>query len=51
MNNFKYLQPKSLKEASDILIKGANGSVAFAGGSDVLGLIKNSIISPGSRKP
>ncbi len=46
MNTFKYIQPKDLKEASKILKSGLPESIAFAGGTDVLGLIKNGIASP-----
>lgn len=46
MNKFNYLQPKSLEEASKFLKVKTQTSLPFAGGTDVLGLIKNSIISP-----
>ena len=45
MNNFNYLQPKTIEEAGKLLKKN-NSSIAFAGGTDVLGLIKNTIIAP-----
>lgn len=45
MNNFKYLQPENLNEAAKLLIKNQN-SIVFAGGTDVLGLMKDNIISP-----
>ncbi|MGE5680042.1 MAG: FAD binding domain-containing protein [Bacillota bacterium] len=48
MNNFKYLQPASLKEASDMLSRESSTAVAFSGGSDLLGMMKNSIIAPGA---
>ena len=46
MQTFKYVQPKSLSEAATISEKESNSAVLFAGGTDVLGLIKNDIISP-----
>lgn len=46
MKSFNYTQPKSLKEASTLLKKKTKDAVFFAGGTDVLGLLKNNIISP-----
>lgn len=46
MQTFKYVQPKSLSDAAGILEKEVDAAVLFAGGTDVLGLIKNDIISP-----
>lgn len=46
MKSFIYTQPKSLKEASLLLKKKPKEAVFFAGGTDVLGLIKSNIISP-----
>jgi len=46
MNNFKYLNPKDLKEASSQLGANWKTSLPFAGGSDLLGLMKDSIESP-----
>jgi xanthine dehydrogenase YagS FAD-binding subunit len=46
MQTFKYVQPKSLSDAAGISEKEEEAAVLFAGGTDVLGLIKNDIISP-----
>lgn len=46
MQTFKYVQPKSLSDAAGISEKEGDTAVLFAGGTDVLGLIKNEIISP-----
>lgn len=46
MNNFEYIQPKSIDDAGAILKKNASDSIACAGGTDVLGMIKNNLISP-----
>lgn len=46
MNKFNYAQPKNLDEAGKLLKKKDASSIAYAGGTDVLGLIKNAIISP-----
>jgi xanthine dehydrogenase YagS FAD-binding subunit len=46
MQTFKYVQPKNLSDATGISEKDGNAAVLFAGGTDVLGLIKNDIISP-----
>ncbi len=46
MQTFKYVQPKSLSDAAGISEKDGDAAVLFAGGTDVLGLIKNDIISP-----
>ena len=46
MQTFKFLQPKSLSDAAGISEKEGDAAVLFAGGTDVLGLIKNDIISP-----
>jgi xanthine dehydrogenase YagS FAD-binding subunit len=43
MKNFEYLQPKSMEEASEAAKAGA---LPFAGGTDVLGLVKDGIIAP-----
>jgi len=45
MNHFKYHQPKSIKEAVE-LFKANPQAVPFAGGTDVLGLLKDRIIEP-----
>ena len=44
MNNFKYLQPKSLQEASHLILENKKDALFFAGGTDVLGLIKNNVV-------
>ena len=44
MKNFEYLQPESLKIASKYLSKNPMAS-AFAGGTDILGLMKDHIVS------
>ena len=46
MKNFKYIQPKSLKEASQFLEKNADVTLPLAGGTDLLGLMKNKIVTP-----
>jgi len=46
MQNFEYLQPKSLSKAYQIIKNDHGNSILFAGGTDVLGLIKDEIISP-----
>ncbi len=46
MKNFNYIKPKDLAEASRLLkTYGADG-VPFAGGTDLLGLMKDGIIKP-----
>ena len=46
MQTFKYVQPKSLGDAAGLSEKEGDAAILFAGGTDVLGLIKNDIISP-----
>jgi len=46
MNNFKYLQPKSLQDASNLILENKKDALLFAGGTDALGLIKNNIVVP-----
>ena len=46
MNSFKYQQPKSLQDAGKFLLQNKGLSLPFAGGTDVLGLIKNNIEKP-----
>jgi xanthine dehydrogenase YagS FAD-binding subunit len=46
MNRFEYLQPDSLAEAQEILSRDEPGAVAFAGGTDILSLIKEKIVTP-----
>jgi xanthine dehydrogenase YagS FAD-binding subunit len=48
MNNFKYLQPKSLHDAGNLMLQNKNNALLFAGGTDALGLIKNNIVVPGN---
>ncbi len=45
MNNFKYLQPKSLQDAGSLMQQNKD-ALLYAGGTDALGLIKNNIVSP-----
>ena len=46
MNNFTYLQPKTLEEASQLLKEEGIQTIPFAGGTDALDLIKTDIINP-----
>jgi len=46
MNNFEYIQPETLKQASQALGKDWHTSLPFAGGTDLLGLMKDRIESP-----
>src|ERR1035438_1977371 len=46
MNNFRYLQPKSLQDAGNLMLENKNNALLFAGGTDALGLIKNKIVVP-----
>jgi len=46
MNNFEYIQPKNLKEANQALGNDWQNALAFAGGTDLLGLMKDGIQSP-----
>lgn len=46
MHNFNYLRPKNLGEANTILEKAPQETMLFAGGTDVLGLMKDRVISP-----
>jgi|Deesub1362B_J571_1020462.scaffolds.fasta_scaffold02818_2 xanthine dehydrogenase YagS FAD-binding subunit len=43
MKNFSYFRPKSLKEASGFVKKNP-GALLFAGGTDVLGLLKDEVV-------
>ncbi len=45
MNNFEYMQPESIEIASKFLKKNSS-SYLYAGGTDILGMIKEDIISP-----
>ena len=46
MQTFEYIQPKDIKNATSISEKEGDEAILYAGGTDVLGLIKNNIISP-----
>jgi xanthine dehydrogenase YagS FAD-binding subunit len=48
MNNFTYLQPKSLDEAGKLLRKNDKKALPLAGGTDVLGMMKDYLVSPES---
>ena len=45
MKSFEYLQPETIKAASKYLQKN-NNSLPFAGGTDLLGLMKDNIFAP-----
>lgn len=47
MKNFTYIKPANLTEASRLLGKDWQGALPFAGGTDLLGLMKDGIESPG----
>ncbi|GAB4381180.1 MAG: xanthine dehydrogenase family protein subunit M [Calditrichia bacterium] len=46
MKNFEYLQPKSIEEASKLLGSDWKASLLYAGGIDLLGLMKDGIETP-----
>lgn len=46
MNNFEYIQSKTLKDASKALGNDWKAALPFAGGTDILGLMKDGIESP-----
>ncbi len=46
MKNFKYIQPKDLEEASELLKKNPVQATLYAGGTDLLGLMKDDVVSP-----
>lgn len=46
MKNFEYLQPKSLQEASTWAGSNRKEALLYAGGTDLLGLMKDVIITP-----
>ncbi len=46
MNNFDYIQPKTLNEASQLLGNDWQTALPFAGGTDLLGLMKDHLESP-----
>ncbi len=45
MKKFEYLQPTTLKEAADELLK-ESSSIPYSGGTDALGLLKDYIVEP-----
>lgn len=45
MRQFKYIQPKNIKDAQSKLLK-EKTALPYAGGTDILGLLKDDIISP-----
>ncbi len=46
MNNFTYFQPKTLQEAGEMFGKSWHETTALAGGTDLLGLMKDDIEAP-----
>lgn len=46
MQPFEYIQPKDIKNAATISEKEGNAAILYAGGTDVIGLIKSNIIAP-----
>jgi xanthine dehydrogenase YagS FAD-binding subunit len=46
MVDFDYLQPKTLEEASSMLLKAKGKAIPYSGGTDALSLLKEEIISP-----
>jgi len=46
MQKFEYIQPSSIKSASKYLRKKNGAAMPFAGGTDLLGLMKDNIFSP-----
>lgn len=46
MNNFEYIQPQTLKDASKALGNDWQTALPFAGGTDLLGMMKDGIESP-----
>ncbi|MCF7804750.1 MAG: xanthine dehydrogenase family protein subunit M [Candidatus Marinimicrobia bacterium] len=46
MRNFKYLQPKTLDEASTLLAESGTGALPMGGGTDLLGILKEDIAAP-----
>ena len=46
MVDFDYLQPKTLEEASSLLMKAKGKAIPYSGGTDALSLLKEDIISP-----
>ncbi len=46
MNNFEYIQPKTVKEASKALGSDWKLALPIAGGTDILGMMKDELASP-----
>lgn len=46
MRNFEYINPDSLKEASKVLTGTKQANLPWAGGTDLLGMMKDGIIAP-----
>lgn len=46
MVDFDYLQPRTLEEASGLLLKANGKAIPYSGGTDALSLLKEEIISP-----
>jgi xanthine dehydrogenase YagS FAD-binding subunit len=46
MQDFEYLQPKSIKEANELLGNNWEDSLLYAGGTDLLSLVKDEIQTP-----
>ncbi|MCI0516088.1 xanthine dehydrogenase family protein subunit M [candidate division KSB1 bacterium] len=46
MKNFKYIQPKTLKETGELFRKNPDNTLLYAGGTDALGLMKDGILMP-----
>ncbi len=46
MKSFEYIQPKKLKEAAQINLKNKEHSLFYAGGTDLLGLMKDNVLQP-----
>jgi len=46
MNNFQYLQPTDLAEASRLLRDAPDETMVFAGGTDMLSLLKDDVVAP-----
>ncbi len=46
MKNFEYNQPRNLKEASTILQEHPGVALPYAGGTDLLGLMKDGVVEP-----
>jgi len=46
MRNFKYIQPKTIDQASQLLADSGNAALPMSGGTDLLGLLKEDITAP-----